>query len=195
MQPRVHPYDKQPNRDNDRPQFDIQNVNIEPREHGTDHGSDNQGVEQVAAGAVVLPHLLGILDSAKHTGDPPHQEPDEVLRQQHKARGDAQVPMDAVEVRVGPLLDFVGLDDEHARAEEEEAQQVERGVQTGADFLLVGGPGRLEDQDGLGQSENAGGLEEGVRTEEGYQGRIAEDGGPDKGDKEEGAELSEPAGS
>lgn len=36
--------------------------------------------------------------------------------------------MDAVEVAVGPLLDLVGLDDEHAGAEEEETQQVERGV-------------------------------------------------------------------
>lgn len=68
-------------------------------------------------------------------------------------------------------------------------------MQTGADFLLVGGPGRLEDEDGLGQGEDAGRLEEGVGAEEGDQGRVAEDGGPDEGDEEDGAELGKPAGS
>lgn len=122
VQSRVHAGDKQYRRDKDRPQLDIQDVDIEPREDGTDDGSKDQGVKQVAAGAVVLPHLLGVLDAAKHAGNAPHEEADEVLRQQDKARGDAQVPMDAVKVRVGPLLNLVGLDDEHAGTEEEEAQ-------------------------------------------------------------------------
>lgn len=53
----------------------------------------------------------------------------------------------------------------------------------------------MKDEDGLCQGKDAGGLEERVRAEEGDQWGIAENGGPDEGHEEEGAELSEPAGS
>lgn len=128
VQPRVHAGNNQHDRDDDRPQLDIQHVDVEPREDGTDHRSQDQGEEQVAASTVVFPHSFCVVDATKHAGDAPHQEADNVLREQDEARGDAQVAVDAVEVAVGPLLDLVGLDDEHAGAEEEETQQVERGV-------------------------------------------------------------------
>lgn len=65
----------------------------------------------------------------------------------------------------------------------------------GADDLLAGGPGRLEDEDGLCQDEHANALEERVRAEERDEGWVLEDGGPDECDEQDGAALSQPAGS
>lgn len=59
----------------------------------------------------------------------------------------------------------------------------------GADDLLASGPGRLENQNGLGQDEHAGTLEERVGAEEGDERRMLKDGGPDEGDKQDGAAL------
>lgn len=87
--------------------------------------------------------------------------------------------MHRVKVATGPLLNLVGLDEQYARAEEEEGQKVEGGVVAGAGDFLFGGPGGLEDEDGFGEGEDAGGLEEGVGAEEGNEGRVAEDGGED----------------
>lgn len=64
----------------------------------------------------------------------------------------------------------------------------------GADDLLASGPGRLEDEDGLCQDEHANALEERVRAEERDEGRVLEDGGPDECDEQDGAALSQPAG-
>lgn len=95
----------------------------------------------------------------------------------------------------GPLLDLVGFDEEDTCGEEQEGEQVEGGVVARADDLFFGGPGRLEDEDGFGQDKHACGLEERVWAEEGDQWRVAEDGGPDQGDKEDAAGLGKPAGS
>lgn len=190
----VYTKDDKGDSDNNGPQFDIQDVDVEAGIDGTDDGGVEEGKQQVAAQAVVLPDGLGLVDAAKHAGDPPHQKADEVLDQQDDAGGDAQVAVDAMKVAAGSLSELVGLDDDDAGGEEEEGEEVEDGVEAGARDLFVGGPGGLEDQDGLGEEEDTGGLEERVWTEEGDKGWVVEDGGPDKSDEEEGAELGEPAG-
>lgn len=92
-------------------------------------------------------------------------------------------------------LTFVRLDNQHPGRENNEGQKVERGVGAGANHLLAGRPCRLEDEDGLCQDEHAEALEERVRAEERDEGRVLEDGGPDEGDEQDGAALSQPAGS
>lgn len=92
------------------------------------------------------------------------------------------------------LLTLVRLDDQYAGRENNEGQEVERGVGAGADDLLAGGPRRLEDEDGLCQDEHADALEERVWAEERDERRVLEDGGPYEGDEEEGAALGQPAG-
>lgn len=142
---------------------------------------------------MVLPQGLGIIDATKHAGDPPHQKPEGVLHQQHQAGGHAQVAVHGVEVAGGPLPDFVGLDDQDAGGEKDKGQQVERGVGAGPGGLVGGVRSRLQDEDGLGQDEDAGGLEQRVRAEERDQGPVLEGGGPDEGDEQDGARLGEPA--
>lgn len=92
------------------------------------------------------------------------------------------------------LLTLVRLDNQHPGRENNEGQEVERGVGAGAYDFLASGPRRLEYEDGLCQDEHADALEERVRAEERDEGRVLEDGGPDKGDEQEGAALSQPAG-
>ena len=64
----------------------------------------------------------------------------------------------------------------------------------GADDLLAGGPRRLEDEDGLCEDEYADALEERVRAKERNERWVLRDGGPDEGDKQDGAALGQPAG-
>lgn len=64
----------------------------------------------------------------------------------------------------------------------------------GAGDFGLGRRGRLQDQDGFGQGEDAEGLQERVRAEERDEGILTEDAGPDVGDEEYGAALGEPAG-
>jgi hypothetical protein len=89
---------------------------------------------------------------------------------------------------------FVDLDDGGAGDEEAEGEQVQQEV--GALTLGFGarGGGGLEDQDCLEDGEDAEGLEEGVRRDK-REGWVGEDGGPDYGEEEDGAELGEPGGS
>ena len=58
--------------------------------------------------------------------------------------------------------DLVRLDDADAGGEEDKGEQVQRGVGAGAGDLVLGCAGGLEDQDGLGEGEDAEGLEERV---------------------------------
>lgn len=195
VQPRVDTGNNQDDRHHDRPQLDVEHIDIEAGKNGTDNRGQNQGKEQVAACTVVLPHSLGVVHATKHAGDAPHEEADQVLRDQDQARHDAQVAMDAVEVRAGTLLELVGLNEQPAGGKAEKAEQIERGVEAGARLLFLGGPGGLQDENGLGEGQDAGGLQERVRAKEGDQGRVGEDGGPDERDEEDGAELREPGSS
>lgn len=63
----------------------------------------------------------------------------------------------------------------------------------GADDLLAGGPRRLQNEDGLCQDEHADALEERVWAEERNERWVFEHGGPDEGDEQDGAALSQPA--
>lgn len=58
------------------------------------------------------------------------------------------------------VIEFVVLDDDEPGEEGEERGAVEEGVDECALFLLGGGVGGLEDEDGLGGQEDAGGVEE-----------------------------------
>lgn len=194
MKPGIYPDNDERDSHADRPEPDFQHVDIEVGIYGTDDRRENERKQQVATHPVVPPQSLCIVDTAKHAGHAPHQEAKDVLRQQHEAGGDAQVAVGGVEVAGGALPDLVGLDDEHAGGEEEEGQQVEGGVGAGAGGLVGRARGRLEDQDGLGQDEDAGRLEERVRAEERDQRpRVLEGGGPYQGDEQDRAGLGETA--
>lgn len=193
VQPRVHARDEEGDGDGDGPHLDVQDVLVEVGPDGAEDGGQQQQVQQVAAHAVVLPDALGAVDAAEGGRHGPHEQADDVLQQQDDAGGDAEVAVHAVEVARGPLADLVGLDEQHAGGEEDEGEQVQPGVPAGAAGLVGGGPRRLQDEDGLGQGEHAEGLEQRVGAEEGDEGRVGEDAGPDEGDEEEGADLGEPA--
>lgn len=143
MQPRVDTSHNQDHRHQHGPQLEIEHIDVEVGIHGRDHRGQDQGIEQIAAHAVVLPDGLGAVWAAQHGGDGPHGEADGILQCQDDAGGDAQVAVDRVEVAGGALLDLVGLDEQHAGGEEQEGEQVEGGVGAGAGGLFRRGPGRL----------------------------------------------------
>lgn len=67
--------------------------------------------------------------------------------------------MRGLEVRA-VVVELVVLDDDEAGDGGQEGEVVERAVRVGALFLLLRGVGGLEDEDGLNEEEEGGGVEE-----------------------------------
>lgn len=67
--------------------------------------------------------------------------------------------MRGLEVRAG-VVEFVVLDDDQPGDGGEEGDVVQGAVRVGALFLLLRGVGWLEDEDGLDEEEEGGGVEE-----------------------------------
>lgn len=89
---------------------------------------------------------------------------------------------------------LVDEDDGGAGGEAEEGEEVEAGVGDLAAAFGGGRPGGLEDLDGEGQGQDAEGVEQWVRGDEGEEG-VQEDGEPDAQGEEDGADEGDPAGS
>lgn len=66
--------------------------------------------------------------------------------------------MDRLEVSA-VVTGFVVIDDNESGEESEKGCSVQNSVDVGAELLLVGGVGGLDDQDGLRAQEDAGGVE------------------------------------
>jgi len=111
---------------------------------------------------VVLPLVFCALQAAPDFRDRPDGQAKEVLAEEEEGRQDAQVAVKRVEV--GQVVDvLVCLDDDGAGEEEEEGEDVEGGVRTGAGEFCFGGCGWLEDEDGLQKGVDAEGfLKEGL---------------------------------
>lgn len=95
------------------------------------------------------------------------------------------------EVRAA-VRELVHLDDDETRDEEVEREAVEGGVGERALLLLRGRVRGLQDQDGLDDGEERGGVQEWVRGEEDEG--LKEDVGPHGGYEEEDAGLGEDGG-
>lgn len=80
---------------------------------------------------------------------------------------------------VSATRDFIVLYDNEAGEEGEDGGHVQDGVDVRALVFLFWGVRWLEDEDGLGGEEDAGGVEQGVRGEE-VEG-VEKDAGPDGG--------------
>lgn len=113
---------------------------------------------------MVLPHRLGLVHAAIHVGKPVLRNADKRLQDQQHVEDYSEDVVRGAKVRA-VVVEFVVLDDDQPRNERQQADAVKERVQLRAARLLGGRGGRLQDEDGLGRQEQAGGVEEleGVR--------------------------------
>lgn len=134
---------------------------------------------------------LGRVDAAVHAGEEVQGEAHECLDKQQDVRDQAQDGVRRLKVRPG-MGEFVHLDNNEGGDESVHGKAVDRGVDESAATLLCRSVGRLEDEDGFGDAEEAGGVEEGVCREENEG--ADEDVGPDGSHQQEDASLCEDRG-
>lgn len=193
--PGIDTHDAQPRRDRHAPRLELQHLARIRRVGSRNDRPQQEQVDDIPGHPMVLPDLLRPLLPAVHRRERPHAQADGVLQDQHGHAGEAQVGVGGVEVRVGVGgAVLVDEDDGGAGGEAEEGEEVEAGVGDLAAAFGGGRPGGLEDLDGEGQGQDAEGVEQWVRGDEGEEG-VQEDGEPDAQGEEDGADEGDPAGS
>lgn len=122
-------------------------------------GDETHEQDEVAAHAVVLVDFLGVVDATEQGRDVVLGDSDDGLEEEEDVGDEAKDGVRGLEV-VAAVGDFVVFDHDEGGDEGEDRGQVEDGVEVGALFLLLGRVGRLQEEDGLGGEEDAGGIEE-----------------------------------
>lgn len=118
--------------------------------------------DRVPAHPVVLVQALGPGRAAVDPGREQRREADEALHAHEDVRGEPEDGVRGLEVVRRRGLELVVLDEDEAGREGEEARVVERGVRVGGAGLGGGlrGGGGLQDEDRLGEEQQAGCVEE-----------------------------------
>lgn len=162
--PRQNAQQHQNTRHDHRPMLYTQHFHIKRRPRARTNGRESQHQHHIPAHAMVLPHLLRVLDATVHRGSV-------ILREAHQRLGEDEYvegkPEDGVRRRkvLVARARLVDLDDDEAGEEGGDAEKVGEEVEGCAGAFLGGRVRGLEDEDGLGGEEEAGGVEElGVLT-------------------------------
>ena len=116
-----------------------------------------QHQNHVSAHPVVLVHGLGIVHATVQVGGVVLREADEGLQHQDDVGDQAEAGVDRREVWV---WDLVVDDDDKPGQQGQQAREIKAEVRVRAHALLGGRVRRLQDQDGLRDEEDAGGVEE-----------------------------------
>lgn len=104
---------------------------------------------------MILIASLRIANATEQRRGVERHEPDKSLHDEERVDGETEAGVHRREV-LAVVGSFV-VDDNGEPAEQgEDAQEVEGGVRVGADALLSGGVGGLEEEDGLGDEEEPG---------------------------------------
>ena len=165
---RQHPRQRNDRSHNHRPQLHMKHILIEVRLRRSTHGGQRQRENNIAAHAMVFIQRLGIVHTPVESRGVILRNPDNSLNAKEDVRDEAENGVGRNEMipRVG---DFVVLDDDQTSNEGQDARDINGGVDVGAPFLLLGGVGWLEDEDGLGDEEDAGGVQKLLRAKEGQR--------------------------
>lgn len=81
VEPGIYSDDNERDGDKDRPQLNVEHIDVEVRPHGTDDRGQYQQEQEVPTHAMVLPQRLRVVDAAKDARNSPHQKPEHVLHQ------------------------------------------------------------------------------------------------------------------
>ncbi len=137
---------------------------VEPRLRRRRHRDEAHDQDGVPGHAVVLVDRLGVVHASEHAGQVVLRDADEGLQEEEDVGDEAEDGVRGLEVQA-VVVDLVILDDDEAGEEGEDGGEVEDGVDVGALLLLLGGVGRLQEEDGLRGEEYPGGIEELVSGE------------------------------
>ena len=166
---------------NHRPQLNMQRYLVIIRLRGRRHRRKCQYQQHISAHTMVLVDRLGVIHATIEAREVVLRYTYQCLQHEKNIRNQPQNRVRRDEMPVSAIGDFVVLDDDEAGEEGEDGGDVQDGVDVCALMFLLGGMRRLEDEDGLGSKEDAGGVKERVCGEDVE--RVEEDAGPDGGGK------------
>ena len=159
LNPRQQPDQRDNGSHNNGPQFDMEVRDIGTRLRGRGHGREADDEQQISTRAVVFVNGLGIVHAPVDAGGV-------VLRYAHDGLDGKEDVGDEAEDAVGggevggAVGEFVIFDDYECGEEGEDGGAVDDGVDVGAQVFLFRGVRWLEHEDGLGDQEQAGGVEQ-----------------------------------
>lgn len=131
------------------PKLEMQHILIKRRLGRRGNGRKRQDQDHIAAGAMIFPHGLGVIDAAEQCGDVVLRDADEGLEEEEDVDKETEDVVRGTEV--GAVVgEFVVFDDDEAAQQGQNAGTVEDGVDGGALLFLGGGVRGLEHEDGLG---------------------------------------------
>lgn len=156
--PRHNANQQDDSRDDHSPQLDLQHILIEVRLRRRGHGRQHGQQDDIAADAVVLVQLLGVLHAAVQLRHEVLRDADDGLDDGEDVRDQAEDGVRRFEVRA-VVRELVVLDHDQAGDGAEQRDVVERRVRVGAFLLLLCRVRGLEDKDALDEEEEGGGVE------------------------------------
>ncbi len=136
LNPRHDPSQEQGGRNKNGPQPDMQDGLIVARLGRSSDGGQSQNQHGVSGHAMILVHLLGLVDAAKDTWGIELQNADQGLDVEKDVRNEAQHGMHALKVWYA-VVELVVLDDDQARYEGADTGSVESSMYVGALALLL----------------------------------------------------------
>lgn len=137
----------------------MQHVLVEPCLRRRRNGGETQYQQHIPVYPMVLVDTLCVVDAAEHVGGVILRDSHDGLQEEEDVGDETQDCVGRFEVGAA-VGDFVVFDYDQGSEEGEDGGYVEGGVDVGALFLLLGGVGWLEEEDGLGGEEDAGRVEE-----------------------------------
>lgn len=141
--------------DDDGPQLNVQDVLVKGRRRRSGDGGEAERQQQVATDAVVLVQALCVCDATVQLWREEGREADEGLDGEEAVGDEAENAVGRVKV-LAARLDLVVLYQHEAGDEQQDADVVEGGVGVGAGDLLLLRRCWLDDEDGLGDEQEAG---------------------------------------
>lgn len=144
---------------NDGPELDAQYARVEGGLSSRTDSCQHQHCRHIASDSVVLVQRLRIIDA-------PVQAREEVLRDANKSLQEQEDVCHETENGVrgfemgSVVVELVVFDDNEAGEGGQDGDIVQGGVHVGSLLLLFGGVGWLEDEEGLDEEEQSGGVEE-----------------------------------
>lgn len=136
----------------------MQNVLVEPSLRGSRDSDKAHNQYHVATHTMILVDALGLLRAPEYTGCVILGDADDGLNEEENVSDETEDGVRGYEVRAG-VGDLIVFNDDEGGNEGQNGGQIQDAVDVGTLLFLLGGMCGLEEEDGLGGQEDAGGIE------------------------------------
>ena len=136
----------------------MQDVLVEPSLRSSRDSDKAHNQYHIATHTMILVDALGLLRAPEYTGCIVLGDADDGLKEEENVSDETQDGVRGYEVRAG-VGDLIVFDDDEGGNEGQNGGQIQDAVDVGTLLFLFGRVCGLEEEDGLGGEEDAGGIE------------------------------------